>query len=75
MCDPSAVISNVTIRLARRADAAEIARMSRDDIEYGLPWSWTEARIARAIEDPDTKRVLTWLRDLFGLSLIERDLA
>ena len=27
------------------------------------------------IEDPGTRRVLTWLRDLFGLTLIERNLA
>jgi acyl-CoA oxidase len=27
------------------------------------------------IEDPGTKMVLTWLRDLFGLSLIEKNLA
>ena len=26
------------------------------------------------IQDPDTKRVMTWVRDLFGLHLIERDL-
>jgi [ribosomal protein S18]-alanine N-acetyltransferase len=41
------------VRLATRADAAEIAAMSRDEIERGLPWSWTEARVLRAIRDPD----------------------
>src|SRR5262245_13598566 len=54
MCDPPGVISDVAIRLARRADAAQIAAMSRDEIERGLPWSWTEARVERAILDPDT---------------------
>lgn len=29
----------------------------------------------RAVEDEGTRRVLTWLRDLFGLSLIEKHLA
>lgn len=36
-----------------RADAADIAAMSRDEIEYGLPWSWTEGRVARAIASAD----------------------
>jgi ribosomal-protein-alanine N-acetyltransferase len=42
------------IRLARRADAAAIATMSRDEIEQGLPWSWTEGRVLGAIQNPDT---------------------
>jgi ribosomal-protein-alanine N-acetyltransferase len=42
------------IRLATRADAAMIAGMSRDQIEQGLPWSWTEARVAGAIGNADT---------------------
>ncbi len=42
------------IRLATRADAAAIAAMSRDQIEQGLPWSWTEARVAGAIRNADT---------------------
>jgi len=32
----------------------QIARMSRDYIEYGLPWGWTQGRVADAIRDPDT---------------------
>jgi ribosomal-protein-alanine N-acetyltransferase len=43
-----------SVRLATRADAADIAAMSRDEIERGLAWSWTEARVLRAIENPDT---------------------
>ena len=35
--------------LARHADALEIAEMSRDLIEHGLSWSWTPARVRRAI--------------------------
>ena len=42
------------IRLATRADAAEIAAMSRDQIERGLPWSWTAERVAAAIRNRDT---------------------
>ena len=48
------MIADVTIRLARLADAAEIAAMSRDYIERGLPWTWTEDRVARAIVDLET---------------------
>jgi ribosomal-protein-alanine N-acetyltransferase len=44
----------MNIRLATRAEAAEIAAMSRAEIEQGLPWSWTESRVRRAIEDPET---------------------
>jgi ribosomal protein S18 acetylase RimI-like enzyme len=42
------------IRLATRSDAAEIAAMSRDQIEQGLPWSWTEGRVLGAIRNVDT---------------------
>jgi len=38
-----------TLSLARRPDALEIAEMSRDMIEHGLAWSWTPARVRRAI--------------------------
>lgn len=39
-----------------------------------LQWeAFTEA--LERVEDPDTLRVLTWLRDLFGLSLVEKNLA
>lgn len=39
-----------------------------------LQWeAFTDA--LAVVTDPGTKRVLTWLRDLFGLSLIEKNLA
>jgi ribosomal protein S18 acetylase RimI-like enzyme len=38
-----------TLCLARYPDASEIAEMSRDLIEHGLAWSWTPARVRRAI--------------------------
>jgi ribosomal-protein-alanine N-acetyltransferase len=38
-----------TLTLARYPDAMEIAEMSRDLIEQGLAWSWTPARVRRAI--------------------------
>ena len=48
-----AVISDRTIRLATPADAAAIAALSRAEIEHGLPWTWREPRVRRAIADPE----------------------
>lgn len=42
----------LSVRLATPADAADIAAMSRDEIERGLTWSWTEERVRHAIESP-----------------------
>jgi ribosomal-protein-alanine N-acetyltransferase len=50
------------LRLATRADAAGIARMSRDYIEQGLPWSWTPERVLRAITDRSSNVVLAAAR-------------
>ncbi len=52
------MIADVAIRLATRADAADIAAMSRDYIEHGLPWRWRPDRIAAAIANPDTNVVV-----------------
>lgn len=46
-------IADVSVRLARVSDAAQIATMSRDYIEHGLPWTWTEGRVVASIADPD----------------------
>jgi [ribosomal protein S18]-alanine N-acetyltransferase len=40
--------------LARFSDAREIAEMSRTLIEHGLGWSWTPARVERAIKSRDS---------------------
>ncbi len=42
------------IRLANVDDAHAIARLSRDEIEHGLGWSWTTPRVMRAIRDRTT---------------------
>jgi [ribosomal protein S18]-alanine N-acetyltransferase len=49
---------DVTVRFATSADAAEIAAMSRDQIEQGLGWSWNEARVRRAIGNRETNVVV-----------------
>ena len=40
---------DVSVELARVAYATQIACMSRDLIEQGLPWSWTTKRVAASI--------------------------
>jgi [ribosomal protein S18]-alanine N-acetyltransferase len=42
------------IRLATLGDARAIAEMSREEIEYGLGWSWTAERVRRSIRDRAT---------------------
>jgi ribosomal protein S18 acetylase RimI-like enzyme len=50
--------ADVVVRLARTADAAGIAEMSRDYIEHGLPWTWTQGRVESAIHDADINVVV-----------------
>lgn len=45
--------SELSLRLARPAEAATIANLSRDLIEYGLRWRWTHARVAASIRAPE----------------------
>ena len=52
------LIAGTAIRFATLADAGEIAVLSRDLIEQGLPWTWTPGRVARSIRDPDTNVVV-----------------
>lgn len=48
----------VELKLARLRDAQRIAVMSRDLVEFGLPWSWTTQRVAIHIRS-STSNVLT----------------
>ena len=43
----------LSMRLARLADAVAIAHLSRDLIEYGLRWRWTPLRVAASIRAAD----------------------
>src|SRR4029077_143426 len=45
--------SELSLQLARSADATTIANLSRDLIEYGLRWRWTPLRVAASIRAPD----------------------
>jgi len=46
--------STIKIRLAAEQDAPRIAAMSRDLIERGLGWTWTQPRVLRSIRDKNT---------------------
>jgi ribosomal-protein-alanine N-acetyltransferase len=46
--------------------------MSRELIEYGLEWRWRPARVARAINDPDTNVVvMRGEEQLVGFGIME----
>jgi ribosomal-protein-alanine N-acetyltransferase len=45
--------SELSLELARPADAGTIANMSRDLIEYGLRSRWTAKRVAASMRDPN----------------------
>jgi ribosomal protein S18 acetylase RimI-like enzyme len=51
---------NIELKLARRGDAAVIARMSRDLVEDGLSWSWQPSRVAAHIRGPDSNVLTAW---------------
>jgi len=44
----------ITLRLAHRRDAPELALMSRDLVEAGLGWRYRPDTIRRLIDDPNT---------------------
>jgi ribosomal protein S18 acetylase RimI-like enzyme len=44
----------LTLKLALPADAADIAAMSRELIEAGLPWTWTPERVERNLGRHET---------------------
>jgi len=60
-------------RLARPADAYEIAVMSRYLVEVGLRgWSWPPERVAKAIKSPATSVVIAQVRShLVGFAIME----
>lgn len=57
-------MTNAAIRLARPTDAEEIALLSRDTIEAGLPWRWVESRVLRCIADADHNVIVAELPDV-----------
>ncbi|MEE8212177.1 MAG: GNAT family N-acetyltransferase [Acidiferrobacterales bacterium] len=62
---------NAELRLAKPADAAGIALMSRDLVEHGLPWSWNDVRVAKHVRCPDSVVLTAWAgRRLAGFAIM-----
>ena len=55
--------SELSLRLARPADAANIANLSRDLIEYGLQWRWTPMRVAASIRAPNVNVLVACIHE------------
>jgi len=53
-------MQTIGLKLARMADAKRIALMSRDLVEFGLPWMWTSPRIAAHIRGRDSNVLTAW---------------
>ena len=48
------------LKLVRQGDALRIARMSRDLVEHGLPWTWTPRRVIAHIRGRDSNVLGAW---------------
>ncbi|MDM0106429.1 GNAT family N-acetyltransferase [Variovorax sp. J22R24] len=66
------MITQYEITLAQAADAPDIAELSRDAIELGLSWRWTQRRVLRSIRDEATN-VAVARRDgvLLGFAIMQ----
>jgi ribosomal-protein-alanine N-acetyltransferase len=63
--------SELSLRLARTADASSIANLSRDLIEYGLRWRWTAERVAASIRAPNVNVLVAWMdKDIAGFAIM-----
>jgi ribosomal-protein-alanine N-acetyltransferase len=54
---------DLSLRLARPAEAGAIATLSRDVIEYGLQWRWTPERVAASMRAPNVNVLVASVRD------------
>lgn len=60
------------ITVATKADAADIAEMSRHLIEHGLPWTWRPKRVLRTITAPNMNvAIVRELGTLDGFGIME----
>ncbi len=62
----------IELKLARLADAQQIALMSRELIEAGLLWSWTPARVTTHIRGCNSNVLTAWAEGrLIGFALMQ----
>lgn len=57
------ISSELSLQLARPADAKTIANMSRTLIEHGLQWRWTSQRVTLSILDPNVNVLVARMGD------------
>jgi ribosomal-protein-alanine N-acetyltransferase len=63
--------SELSLRLARPAEGAAIADLSRDLVEQGLRWRWTPARVAASIRAPDVNVLVACIHgDIAGFAIM-----
>jgi [ribosomal protein S18]-alanine N-acetyltransferase len=64
--------SRFDIELALSADAGQIAQLSRETVEQGLPWRWTQQRVLACIRDRSTNTVVARAIDrLIGFAIMK----
>lgn len=60
------------IELAASADASGIALLSKETVEQGLPWRWTQQRVLACIRDRSTNTVVARAIDrLVGFAIMK----
>jgi len=63
--------SELSLRLARPAEAENIATLSRDLIEYGLDWRWTPVRVAASIRAANVNVLVASMHeDIAGFAIM-----
>jgi ribosomal-protein-alanine N-acetyltransferase len=65
------MIAAPPIRLALPSDALRISELSRDAIEYGLPWSWTPRRVRTSVRDAATNVAVAGAQELLGFGIMK----
>ena len=62
----------LVLRAAHPSEAPAIATMSRLQVEYGLQWRWTPARIRRCIKDKETMVLVASIKGVIeGFAIME----
>lgn len=70
--ETSPKIGHLELKLARLGDARQVALMSRDLVEDGLPWSWTPRRVAEHIRGQDSDVLTAWADErLIGFAIMQ----
>ena len=65
-------MSDITLEIGSDCDIPVVAEMSRDLIEYDLPWSWTPTRIFRCLQHREATLLIAAARNMVaGFALIE----